>query len=957
MNKTSDNLNRFLVVVFLLIILPVCLTVFTLNHLINDLIELEVKKTAEKLGKKSELIAGSVHSEAFLKPVFTSIARKYLSFEKNKIEKLHELVRKYSAKAGVKIDTYAFASSGKLIKTDLYPEKNSRIVQFLWDYANSQENENEYSSIKPELQTYFGREFHPRKLKLNRNKIINFSGNNRNGMIYFSRKILDSQKTRGIILIIKNLPDLHEILKRTIENFTDKKTSLAILVKNKNGKLPDQHKTNPQIANVLNELSKLKANFLFKNGKVWQRTDIADFTILAGQNTDFSNLQNLKLLASILALVILILSIHASYKYNFSPRKIWVSIRLKLVVVFIFAVYLPLLGLFFLSFKGLQDRRAVLENEALKGMLDVLYKIDSDFSIKEEEILATFNKLYKDRSWQRKLGSNWHKNDKMIRKTTKVGLKGKNFFNWLEIRGPDLNQRFCTARGNANKRVEKLNRVMAQICLEKFSPSTLTPEARKIRQTDFIIRNLIENPVLGFTHFFEVPGQIVPMEFEGAYLYWYWNYYADPVDGVAYFAGNTKVQYNAIKYLQKYLKRRFNLGNTALKLVSFHPAENTWLPESKQIDEELVNLNRLCTLNQRVTTAKLEINNQPYLATCFPGTKLRDVYLTCLYPEKQIKNKIDTLRNQIYTGMVIIFAIAVLTGLLLTRAFLKPAGELRNGLMALRKRDTDFRVKINNNDEFGDLGETFNQMMLEVKEMLLAKAVQQCLIPTDPPLIEGYDLIIYNQMATDVGGDYADAFILPENRFLTVLGDVTGHGISSSILTAMVKALIFRFSKNPTDLAKILKQLSEMVFDLLKRRKLMTFCAVIMEKDTGKFILANAGHPYPIICRRNGKTEKIEHGSLPLGVSKKRSNYKTIEGVLNPGESLFIYTDGIAEATNSKNMMFGFDRLETIISQNHDRTAESIKNSLLEAFWNHYGDNALDDDLTFVIVKRNNQTP
>jgi serine phosphatase RsbU (regulator of sigma subunit) len=248
-------------------------------------------------------------------------------------------------------------------------------------------------------------------------------------------------------------------------------------------------------------------------------------------------------------------------------------------------------------------------------------------------------------------------------------------------------------------------------------------------------------------------------------------------------------------------------------------------------------------------------------------------------------------------------------------------------------------------------------MMLEVKEMLLAKAVQQCLIPTDPPLIEGYDLIIYNQMATDVGGDYADAFILPENRFLTVLGDVTGHGISSSILTAMVKALIFRFSKNPTDLAKILKQLSEMVFDLLKRRKLMTFCAVIMEKDTGKFILANAGHPYPIICRRNGKTEKIEHGSLPLGVSKKRSNYKTIEGVLNPGESLFIYTDGIAEATNSKNMMFGFDRLETIISQNHDRTAESIKNSLLEAFWNHYGDNALDDDLTFVIVKRNNQTP
>ena len=948
MKKTSDNLNRFILVVFLLIILPVCLTFLTLNHLINDLIELEVKKTAEKLSKKSELIAGSVHSEAFLKPIFTDIARKYLTFQENEIGKLYKLIENYSAKAGVKVDAYPFDPSGNLIDIDLYPDQNSKMIKFLWDYSNSLEERTEYSLIKPELQSYFGREFHPRKLKLNRNKIVHFSGNNRKGMIYFSRQILSSKKTRGIILIIKDLPDLHEILKRTIKNFTDKETSLAILLKDKNGKISDQQRKKQKISEVLDKLSSLKTNFLFQDGLVWKRTDIADFVILAGQKTDFSSLQNLKLFTLVLALIILLLGIHTSYKYNFSEKKIWVSIRLKLVIVFIFAIYLPLLGLFFISFKGLQDRRAVLENEALKGMLDVLYKIDSDFSIKEEEILATFNKLYKDLSWQSKLGSNWYKNDKL-------GLKGKNFFNWLEIRGPDLNQLFCTAKGNANKRVQKLNRAMAQICLEKFSPSTLTPEARKIRQTDFIIRNIIENPVLGFTHFFEVPGQIVPMEFEGAYLYWYWNFYPDPVNGVAFLAGNTQAQLNAIKYLQKYLKRRFTLGNTALKLISFHPSENQWLPEAVEINKELLNLNRLCTLNQRVTTAKLRIDNQSYLATCFPGTKLRDVYLTCLYPESQIESKITTLRNQIYTGMVIIFAIAILTGLLLTRSFLKPAGELRDGLMALRRRDTDFRVKINNNDEFGDLGETFNQMMLEVKEMLLAKAVQQCLIPTDPPLIEGYDLVIHNQMATDVGGDYADAFILPENRFLVVLGDVTGHGISSSILTAMVKALIFRFSKNPTSLPKILKQLSEMVFDLLKRRKLMTFCAIIVEKDTGKFLLANAGHPYPIICRQNGESSKIEHGSLPLGVSKKRSKYNTKEGVLNPGETLFIYTDGIAEATNSQEQMFGFDRLETIMSQNHNKSAESIRKSLLESFWEHYGDNPLDDDLTFIILKRGNE--
>ncbi|MEW6713387.1 MAG: PP2C family protein-serine/threonine phosphatase, partial [Candidatus Riflebacteria bacterium] len=177
-------------------------------------------------------------------------------------------------------------------------------------------------------------------------------------------------------------------------------------------------------------------------------------------------------------------------------------------------------------------------------------------------------------------------------------------------------------------------------------------------------------------------------------------------------------------------------------------------------------------------------------------------------------------------------------------------------------------------------------------------------------------------------------------------------GVSSSILTAMVKALIFRFSQRPQDLSLIMRDLSHMIFDLLHHRKLMTFCAIIIEQNTGNYMLTNAGHPFPMICNPNGSTRTIEHNSLPLGVSKKRSNYPATSGTIEPGEVLILYTDGIAEATNSEGQMFGFDRVRNIVGENCHQSGKAIKEELLNQFWAHYTEKHLDDDLTFIILKR-----
>ena len=696
-------------------------------------------------------------------------------------------------------------------------------------------------------------------------------------------------------------------------------------------------------------------NTALHNDYLWRRVVFRDFVLYFGKKLSLEYYSQIKILAAILSGLLLAISFFILLRNLYTGSGMRFSIRYKLIVIFLFAVYLPILGLFMISFNGLNDRRTVLENEARKGMQDILYKIDASFVDKEDEILATFARLYNDRGWHEKLNDDWANNDMILRKYARVSLEGENFFNHLDIRNIHLQQVHSTARGIANDRIKEINRIISLICLERFMPEQMSKNRVKLRQSDFILKNMMENPVLGFSSYYEQPGQLVEMEFEGSSFYWYWNYYPDADGPVAFFSGNTRVHFNVENFLNTVLQKRYNLGNTALTLAAYFPFQQTWTPEAASDESELVKLVKLAEISKTLETGRIDYAGERFLATCLPGIKLKGAYVSCLFPQSQIDHFIDGQRLQIYQGMALILITSLFTGLLLSKYFLQPVGELNLGMKALRQRNTDFRVRINSQDELGELGDTFNQMMVEVKEMLLAGEIQQCLIPEKFPEISGYDCVIYNKMATDVGGDYADVFPLGKDRYLVVLGDVTGHGVSSSILTAMVKAQIFRFARKNRGLSEMLRSLSEMIFELLRYRKLMTFCALIFDARDHSCQFANAGHPFPIWCDREGNIKALDKEALPLGVSPRRSNYTTVENCFQAGDVMLLYTDGIAEGAGPDGNAFGFDRVRELIVNNRELSSEEIKNTLLSEFWQHYQREELDDDLTFVIIRRRRQ--
>ena len=196
-------------------------------------------------------------------------------------------------------------------------------------------------------------------------------------------------------------------------------------------------------------------------------------------------------------------------------------------------------------------------------------------------------------------------------------------------------------------------------------------------------------------------------------------------------------------------------------------------------------------------------------------------------------------------------------------------------------------------------------------------------------------------------------FELPNDRLLIVIGDVTGHGVSSSLLTAMVKASVFRFAHKDTPLYEIVTNTGNMICDLLNKKKLMTFCAVILDKNTGEISICNAGHPYPIIKEKTlGHLRILSKTSLPLGVSIRKFNYTIENEKLDAEEILLLYSDGFPKAENDKGEEFGYENFNNLIANISIKTAVELKDLLIETFKKHHGEVELTDDITFIILRR-----
>lgn len=207
--------------------------------------------------------------------------------------------------------------------------------------------------------------------------------------------------------------------------------------------------------------------------------------------------------------------------------------------------------------------------------------------------------------------------------------------------------------------------------------------------------------------------------------------------------------------------------------------------------------------------------------------------------------------------------------------------------------------------------------------------------------------------ASDLGGDYCDLIRLRNGTLLFLLGDVTGHGAGSALLMVMMKTAVMRFSEAGTDPVELMNGLNRLIFRLMKRRKMMTCVVGTLDPDSGRMLVANSGHPYPFRHRNSGSIEEIRSIGFPLGLSEKQLRLQPLEIVLEPGEAVVLYTDGLVEGTDASGKMFGYERIHGTARAIRAESAKSLREGMVAEFLRHHFGTKLEDDLTMIVLRKN----
>ena len=240
------------------------------------------------------------------------------------------------------------------------------------------------------------------------------------------------------------------------------------------------------------------------------------------------------------------------------------------------------------------------------------------------------------------------------------------------------------------------------------------------------------------------------------------------------------------------------------------------------------------------------------------------------------------------------------------------------------------------------------------KELSTARQIQRSVLPhIFPPFPERKEINLYASMdpARDVGGDFYDFFFTDEDHLCLVIADVSGKGIPAALFMMFAKRIIEDYAKMEIGAGEILKQTNEFLCDNNQADMFVTVWLGILNISTGKLTCANAGHEYPAIRRNDGSFVLFQdkHGFVIGGMAGVP--YKEYTLFMEPGDKIFVYTDGVPEARAADGEMFGVKRMVAALNTNADGRPDEILRNVRSAVDEFVGDAEQFDDITMLCVE------
>ncbi len=327
-----------------------------------------------------------------------------------------------------------------------------------------------------------------------------------------------------------------------------------------------------------------------------------------------------------------------------------------------------------------------------------------------------------------------------------------------------------------------------------------------------------------------------------------------------------------------------------------------------------------------------------------------------------------SLRNTLFLGVIAVLVGVILTimqGIRLSR----PIQALARQADRMAQGDLESRVDVSSRDEIGLLAERFNHMAGQIvvllrettakaameKELAVASTIQATLVP-EPGLVHlpGLELVGHFKPATHCGGDWWSHFRLTADKTLVVIGDVTGHGVGSAMITAAAQgatSTMLAVTENAVDVRRLLQAMNAAIHATARSKFVMTCFASIFDPATRTLYYGNAGHnfAYHYDAANRKLTALVVRGNR-LG-DLVTSDYEVRELTVQPGDGIFWYTDGVIECENLHGEEFGEKRFRELVQRNATLSAEQALEGILRECHGFYGGVPQKDDLTLVLAK------
>lgn len=337
-------------------------------------------------------------------------------------------------------------------------------------------------------------------------------------------------------------------------------------------------------------------------------------------------------------------------------------------------------------------------------------------------------------------------------------------------------------------------------------------------------------------------------------------------------------------------------------------------------------------------------------------------------------NEMFHARNILVLLVVFIVAVGMIAAFSITGRIIDPLNTITRRVASLGVRNRQFKMEdvYRTGDEIEVLAESFAKQsalnMLYIDqirhvtaekerisaELDMASKIQASQLPRLFPAFPNrreFSLFASMTPAKEVGGDFYDFFMVGTDHIALVMADVSGKGVPAALLMMVARVLIKSSLQNGKSPAEALESVNKQICESNDAGFFVTIWVAVLEISTGKGVASNAGHEHPVLRRAGGSYELVIYRhSMPVG-TMEGIRFEQHEFHLNPGDSIFVYTDGVAEATNGDDELYGTERMLSALNSEPDAQPEQVLGNVMNDI-NGFVDGAEQfDDITMLCFR------